>query len=210
MVKIFTKLNLADIVATSGGKSFRKLSTEKPLTDLRGTTWEVLKYWKATAGYGTYSINGAVTYQGNVANYPFEKLKIGGKYYDSGASGTQADIIGVADERKNHIEIATSKSFTITFVGGADVTNADLIAWLKQYGTQIDVPLISFTIDGTTYQAESGWGWGVWCNSKYNTDGYVRSGLNIMKGSAYLKTSSGAGVQYSQTINENGVYTLLI
>ena len=28
MAKIFTKLNLADIVATSGGKSFRKLSTE--------------------------------------------------------------------------------------------------------------------------------------------------------------------------------------
>ena len=31
MAKIFTKLHLADIVATSGGKSFRKLSTEEPV-----------------------------------------------------------------------------------------------------------------------------------------------------------------------------------
>lgn len=36
MAKIFTKLNLADIVATSGGKSFRKLSTEETV-ELAGT-----------------------------------------------------------------------------------------------------------------------------------------------------------------------------
>lgn len=38
MAKIFTKLNLADIVATSGGKSFRKLSTEEPLPKLATPT----------------------------------------------------------------------------------------------------------------------------------------------------------------------------
>jgi hypothetical protein len=37
MAKIFTKLNLADIVATSGGKSFRKLSTEEPQETIVGT-----------------------------------------------------------------------------------------------------------------------------------------------------------------------------
>lgn len=32
--------------------------------------------------------------------------------------------------------------------------------------------LISFTIDGKTYQAESGMTWEQWAGSKYNTDGY--------------------------------------
>ncbi len=33
--------------------------------------------------------------------------------------------------------------------------------------------LISFTIDGTQYQAESSMTWGQWVTSEYNTDGYV-------------------------------------
>lgn len=33
--------------------------------------------------------------------------------------------------------------------------------------------LISFTIDGTTYQAESGMTWADWVDSEYNTDGYA-------------------------------------
>ncbi len=33
--------------------------------------------------------------------------------------------------------------------------------------------LISFTIDGTTYQAESGMTWAEWVDSEYNTDGYL-------------------------------------
>ena len=41
MAKIFTKLNLADIVATSGGKSFRKLSTEEPIDNSLIGTWKV-------------------------------------------------------------------------------------------------------------------------------------------------------------------------
>lgn len=32
--------------------------------------------------------------------------------------------------------------------------------------------LISFTIDGTIYQAEEGMTWGEWCESDYNTRGY--------------------------------------
>lgn len=38
------------------------------------------------------------------------------------------------------------------------------------------VSLISFTIDGTEYQAEEGMTWGEWVESEYNTDGcYVGS-----------------------------------
>lgn len=31
---------------------------------------------------------------------------------------------------------------------------------------------ITFTIDGTTYEAEEGMTWGEWCDSDYNTGGY--------------------------------------
>jgi len=33
--------------------------------------------------------------------------------------------------------------------------------------------LISFTFEGTTYQAEEGMTWGEWVNSEYNTGGFV-------------------------------------
>lgn len=36
--------------------------------------------------------------------------------------------------------------------------------------------LITFTIDGTSYQAEEGMTWGEWCNSSYNTTGDLRIG----------------------------------
>ena len=32
--------------------------------------------------------------------------------------------------------------------------------------------LITFTIDGTTYQAIDGMTWGEWCNSDYNAEGF--------------------------------------
>lgn len=32
--------------------------------------------------------------------------------------------------------------------------------------------MITFTVDGTTYQAENGMTWKQWCNSEYNTDGF--------------------------------------
>ena len=40
---------------------------------------------------------------------------------------------------------------------------------------QLDVIMISFTIDGTTYQAESGMTWFEWVNSEYNTGGFFLS-----------------------------------
>lgn len=33
--------------------------------------------------------------------------------------------------------------------------------------------LITFTIDGVEYQAEQGMTWAVWCESSYNTDGFI-------------------------------------
>ena len=38
---------------------------------------------------------------------------------------------------------------------------------------RLQVRLIRFTIDGTTYLAEEGMTWGEWVDSEYNTDGFV-------------------------------------
>ena len=40
--------------------------------------------------------------------------------------------------------------------------------------------LISFTIDGTEYQAEEGMTWQDWIDSEYNVDGYYKMGLGDM------------------------------
>lgn len=44
---------------------------------------------------------------------------------------------------------------------------------------QLDVIMISFTIAGTTYQAESGMTWFEWVNSEYNTGGFYTDGEHI-------------------------------
>ena len=39
---------------------------------------------------------------------------------------------------------------------------------------------ISFTIEGTSYQAEEGMTWKEWINSDYNTDGFIRLATFIL------------------------------
>ena len=54
-----------------------------------------------------------------------------------------------------------------------------------------NVEMISFTIDGTTYQAEAGMTWGEWVDSEYNTSGvYIGSdnGVYLSDGHGVNKT----------------------
>ena len=70
--------------------------------------------------------------------------------------------------------------------------------------------LISFTIDGTSYQAEDGMTWAQWVNSSYNTGGFtVNVGDNtIRNGTNYLYTSSNMQlVSSSNTVISGGTYT---
>lgn len=52
---------------------------------------------------------------------------------------------------------------------------------------QLDVIMINFTLDGVSYQAESGMTWFEWVNSEYNTIGYKISSY----GDRYILTSKG-------------------
>ena len=40
--------------------------------------------------------------------------------------------------------------------------------------------MITFTIEGTEYQAEEGMTWGEWCNSTYNTGGFQAWGVGFI------------------------------
>lgn len=44
-----------------------------------------------------------------------------------------------------------------------------------------EVKMISFTIDGTEYQAESGMTWAEWCESDYNTGGWYTDDDDVGK-----------------------------
>lgn len=68
----------------------------------------------------------------------------------------------------------------------------------KIYGQNVTIivtadtpPLISFTIAGTTYQAEEGMAWKQWVASSYNTGGYFVSGTYIddNRGRVYVDES---------------------
>lgn len=51
--------------------------------------------------------------------------------------------------------------------------------------------LITFTIDGTTYQAIDGMTWGEWVNSEYNTIGaYISNDTIMTKGNRHIDTDS--------------------
>ena len=102
-------------------------SGEGTLTDLTGTTWQVNEGWIATAGYGTFKIEGMwddyyianVVYIGYGFNADdFSFYPNANTIYDNGA---------VSRENGN--------SFTWYITGGKDATNPDLIAWLQANAT---------------------------------------------------------------------------
>ena len=65
--------------------------------------------------------------------------------------------------------------------------------------------LISFTVDGTTYQAEDGMTWEQWVDSEYNTDGFYISLTNIHRTEYYYISN----VTQNNTITNGTAYTLV-
>ena len=97
---------------------------------------------------------------------------------------------------------------TITF---ETAPTGELLTWLQANGTkQGGATLISFTIDGTSYQAEDGMTWAQWVDSSYNTDGFTVDVVDntIRNRATYLYTSSNMQFVYSSnTVISGGAYT---
>ena len=144
---IFKKLSVGDIVATSGTRVFRKLTTaevtpEDPTlpiwngTDLTGTTWYISPGFTANAGYGVFDVVGIVTSVNEFGthNNEFENFYIG---YVAPSAFTPFEeyenSIGFNQIGANaSIHTSEEKYRWFTFNGGADTTNPRLIDWLLQ------------------------------------------------------------------------------
>ena len=81
----------------------------------------------------------------------------------------------------------------------------------RLYLIKSNATLISFTIEGTSYQAEEGMTWAEWVESDYNTAGFYVN----QDGTAFVRTNTGSYVNYqassctsSQSIVSNGAYTV--
>lgn len=96
--------------------------------------------------------------------------------------------------------IATAVSTSASNVEAAKVVFT--LAW-KEAGPS----LISFTIAGTSYQAEEGMTWGEWVNSAYNTGGFIIPGPVLSSGGKPVQDkSTGIDVLSSATIRSGAEY----
>lgn len=77
--------------------------------------------------------------------------------------------------------------------------------WNSVFGA----PLISFTINDTTYQAEEGMTWGEWVESEHNTDGFVVNNDKVWLNDAAI-TNSGNTVSSSDLIVADNAYATTI
>lgn len=176
-------------------------------SDLTDTTWDIPAGWEAEAGYGYYEFNGSIN---GLAFIHSNSLCIG--YRGNKSFNTidlTNDVVNSICARVNndsgYKNFDNTSSLQIIFTGGTDVTNADLIAWLKQNGelTSHTMPIISFTIDGTSYQAEECMTWEEWITSDYNTNSYTE---NLLDGTqTVFIESSGVPKGYGVAYNDNFV-----
>ena len=106
------------------------ISHQMPTPSLKDTAWNVPKNWSSVAGCGQFDVNGTVTYS-LFNNRSFDGFAIG---YTNALE--PQDNYCTVNIDGSWTGIFPNLTFTITFNGGTDLTNTDLIAWLNQYGTQ--------------------------------------------------------------------------
>ena len=70
-------------------------------------------------------------------------------------------------------------------------------------------PLISFTIDGTSYQAEEGMTWGDWVNSEYDNDEFSVDINAIKKGFSFVSNGGSNIVYTNNQITANAAYGVI-
>ena len=118
-------------------------AADSGITTLEGTTWEFKAgQWTAASGYGIFAVSfildeldGDTSYFGDDFN---NELYIG--YY-----GADTDDFPVLTPGSNSVGlfpllplyVSNSQSFTITFTGGNQIGDPDLISWVTENGEQV-------------------------------------------------------------------------
>ena len=85
----------------------------------------------------------------------------------------------------------------------ASVNNGSKLKYLNK------VILISFTIAGTSYQAEEGMTWNDWVASIYNTDGFAINDLTVVMSDASIVAYNNSNVIPTIAIISGAIYTLM-
>lgn len=122
-------------------------------------------------------------------------------------NGTSGALTNVSDEAELLTSAAEDSKYIIgRWISGSD-NMSNQVAWERCDGCsirpveddniQLDVIMISFTIQGQSYQAESGMTWFEWVNSEYNTG--FDTGTSLIPLSIFYDGSVGYVSTYDQT-----------
>lgn len=109
------------------------------------------------------------------------------------------------------IEVATEAEMTALLesgeVGGVYKYTGTTGTYENEALYVLENALITFTIDGTSYQAEEGMIWNEWTLSDYNTDGVYCSANMVVYNSNYVSLDGVSGVDANDVITATD-YTL--
>ena len=181
-------------------------------TDLTCYTVTVPSGWTVTSGYGRFSLIGYANFSGDTSINNMQGFGVGvnKSWFDSSTNCAITTNFS-SPNNTNTYSRNNSNNILLTITGGSDVTNQNLIQWFVDNGaTFTKLELITFTIDGTSYQAEEGMTWEQWVNSSYNTGGYRLSTNTIVNSSGSgITDSSNVAVYYTDVIVANATYKLL-
>lgn len=165
------KTNSTDPIAPENMASeIASITVGNKVTDLTDSTWYIPSGWIASAGYGDFAVNFDVTINGTTTRTNCNRLAIGfeetvvtpptplddgtmptASLEDEVILTTKANSIVVKGTIKSAI-VTNSDEMLITFTGGADIANTDLINWLYTYGElQTQEP----EIDLSAYQTKT-------------------------------------------------------
>lgn len=146
---------------------------------------------------------------------------VGGGWVDIGSKqfGWENIVVNgvVSDIPTLNIQLTTSPDWLYVKEGiqptthEMTITLSDGVESLEMNFTEPESNLITFTVDGTSYQAELGMTWYDFCNSEYNTDNwYILENLVIVGYDApydLALTYNNDYVSYNNLILSNGEYS---
>ena len=132
-----------------------------------------------------------------------ETSGIANEYLFQFTSGSIPTTLTLPDDIKfsDDLVIEANKIYQISILKGL----GSVLSW----GNTDAIVLITFSIDGTTYQAEEGMTWEDWISSEYDTAGYIKSRSgNVIHAytSDYLFLGSGS-VKTTELIVKDGNYS---